>query len=517
MESTTSRFSLAFPLKEMLPFLLWVISFPLTHCLHLLPNVVGGGRMSNHPIPPCYEPHYRWYPRSYLVQRISPNVTMHIDGDILHKPVWQSTPWSEAFGDIATIVNPSTSTSDWASSASAWASSHASTTYTSRIMTETEIPVTQFKALYDDTHLYVAAILHPAQDMATEAHFTQRNAPIYQRDSDFEIFIDPSFDVDSVSLVAATTTTTTSHSSVSGGKLISWNHNYKELEINALNTVWNLLLDKPYRDGGREHSGRVAPDNPQSPDYYEVYHQSTATSIVYGAVNVPGKGALWTVEMALAYSDIYAKSSSSMQSPVPLPSTETASTRIPSLSQTQNNRMTQKSLIHSPLPPGTFWRVNFSRVEQRGSINWTWQPQIRWDPDQEQFRGFVDMHLPDAWGYLVFGDDITTEGNNSSGKLTGNNDPDRTGESFFRDPLWPAKFTASCLYYAQHHHKERYGRFTDQVTDLRVPSEIIGPFQVTMEYHTNQTFTVQVEHSKQPIPARVWIRQDRLMTVEWLS
>lgn len=53
MESTTSRFSLAFPLKEMLPFLLWVISFPLTHCLHLLPNVVGGGRMSNHPIPPA--------------------------------------------------------------------------------------------------------------------------------------------------------------------------------------------------------------------------------------------------------------------------------------------------------------------------------------------------------------------------------------------------------------------------------------------------------------------------------
>ena len=28
-------------------------------------------------------------------------------------------------------------------------------------------------------------------------------------------------------------------------------HNYYELEINALNTVWDLLLSKPYRDGGK--------------------------------------------------------------------------------------------------------------------------------------------------------------------------------------------------------------------------------------------------------------------------
>ena len=33
---------------------------------------------------------------------------------------------------------------------------------------------------------------------------------------------------------------------------------YKELELNALNTVWNLLLDRPYADGGEEYSGRVA-------------------------------------------------------------------------------------------------------------------------------------------------------------------------------------------------------------------------------------------------------------------
>ena len=28
------------------------------------------------------------------------------------------------------------------------------------------------------------------------------------------------------------------------------NHNYYEFEMNALNTVWELVLRKPYKDGG---------------------------------------------------------------------------------------------------------------------------------------------------------------------------------------------------------------------------------------------------------------------------
>jgi hypothetical protein len=35
-------------------------------------------------------------------------------------------------------------------------------------------------------------------------------------------------------------------------------HNYKEVGLNALGTPWNLWLDKPYRDGGVAHTGRVA-------------------------------------------------------------------------------------------------------------------------------------------------------------------------------------------------------------------------------------------------------------------
>ena len=41
--------------------------------------------------------------------------------------------------------------------------------------------MTRFKALYDADYLYVAAVLHPAPGLPTEAHFTRRNAPIYQR------------------------------------------------------------------------------------------------------------------------------------------------------------------------------------------------------------------------------------------------------------------------------------------------------------------------------------------------
>ena len=67
------------------------------------------------------------------------------------------------------------------------------------------------------------------------AHFTQRNEPIFQKDYDFEVFVNSS----------------------------GSNHDYKELELNAINTVWTnliIMLDKPYYDdNGHEHSAsRIA-------------------------------------------------------------------------------------------------------------------------------------------------------------------------------------------------------------------------------------------------------------------
>ena len=83
-------------------------------------------------------------------------------------------------------------------------------------------------------------------------HFHKHNSPIFQKDSDFEVFVDP----------------------------FGSNHHYKELEVNAINTVWNLMLNKPYDDGGEEYSGRIA--KPGDEKYFEVYRQKTATKIVRG-------------------------------------------------------------------------------------------------------------------------------------------------------------------------------------------------------------------------------------------
>ena len=72
--------------------------------------------------------------------------------------------------------------------------------------------------LWDDTYLYVGALLEEPHVWGT---LTKHDSVIF-KDNDFEIFIDPDGD----------------------------NHEYYEIEINALNTEWDLFLTKPYRDGG---------------------------------------------------------------------------------------------------------------------------------------------------------------------------------------------------------------------------------------------------------------------------
>ena len=77
---------------------------------------------------------------------------------------------------------------------------------------------TRVKMLWDDEFLYFGADLEEPHLWGT---LEKRDAVIFQ-DNDFEIFIDPDGDT----------------------------HAYFEIEINALNTVWDLLLIQPYRDGG---------------------------------------------------------------------------------------------------------------------------------------------------------------------------------------------------------------------------------------------------------------------------
>ena len=98
-----------------------------------------------------YEPHWARYPRTYVAPRV-PLGTMtreqNLDGN-LHKHPWNNdtlVPWSEAFGDIQGWPIPVGSDDDGS------------------------IPLTRFKAVWDDHYLYIAASLAPASWLTTEVH-----------------------------------------------------------------------------------------------------------------------------------------------------------------------------------------------------------------------------------------------------------------------------------------------------------------------------------------------------------
>lgn len=135
--------------------------------------------------------------------------------------------------------------------------------------------------------------------------------------------------------------------------------NYFEFEINALNTGWDLFLPKPYKMKGRADNS------------WEIPGLKTAV-YVDGTLNDPtGIDRGWSVEIAFPWAAFASRA------PVRRPN------------------------------PGDTWRVNFSRVEWRVSIqdgkyvklpgfkedNWVWSPQ-----------GLIDMHVPQKWGFVRFVD-----------------------------------------------------------------------------------------------------------------
>jgi hypothetical protein len=222
-----------------------------------------------------------------------------IDGN-LDDPAWQLAPWSDDFVDIEGAAKPAP-----------------------RFRT-------RMKMVWDDAALYVAAELEEPQLCAT---LTQHDSVIFH-DDDFELFIDPDGD----------------------------RNVYGELELNALNTTWDLLLTKPYRDGGLPING------------WEIAGLRTAVAL-HGTLNdsrdIDGG---WSVEMALPW---------------------------PALLELMHDGLGRN------LPrDGDRWRINFSRVEWKKEVapdgtcrkvaglredNWVWSPQ-----------GVVDMHRPETWGFLEF-------------------------------------------------------------------------------------------------------------------
>jgi hypothetical protein len=274
------------------------------------------------------------------------HTAVQVDGKLAEN-VWNQVPWTSDFVDIEGNKKPKP-----------------------RFRT-------RVKMLWDDAYLYVAAELEEPEVWAT---FTERESPLYE-ENNFEVFIDPSGDT----------------------------HNYYELEINALGTVWDLLMNKPYRDGGLGISG------------WDIYGLKTAVH-VNGTRNDPQtRDTGWTVEMALPWQILKECAPGK---------------RIP-----QN---------------GDQWRMTFSRAQwpvevvngkytkkpnpQTGNSDfWTWAPQ-----------GVFAMHQPETWGIVQFSSRVAGSGT----------------DAFILSPDEQVKWALRQLYYAQHEFRKKHGFFTNQLPQL---------------------------------------------------
>ncbi len=223
----------------------------------------------------------------------------------LDDAAWSRAPWSDRFVDIEGPVHPEPRHE------------------------------TRVKMVWDDEYFYVGAWLDEPDLWAT---LTKRDSIIFY-DNDFEVFLNPSDD----------------------------NHAYYELEVNAFNTVWDLFLPIPYRDGAKA-------------DHDWTLHGLKTAVWIDGTVNDPSDTDTgWSVEIAMPWSafDLHGASAVAPDD-------------------------------------GDMWRVNFSRVQwdldktadgyekvpDRPEYNWVWSPQDA-----------INMHRPEYWGYVHFttGDAIGVE------------------------------------------------------------------------------------------------------------
>ncbi|KQC29796.1 carbohydrate-binding family 9-like protein [Flagellimonas eckloniae] len=211
---------------------------------------------------------------------------------------WSKTDWSDSFIDIEGVKLPKYKT--------------------------------QVKMLWDNTYFYILAKL---EEPHVWASLKIRDTIIFHN-NDFEVFIDPDSDT----------------------------HNYYELEVNALNTVWDLFVTKPYRN-----------ENVVLNDW-NISGLKSAVK-VNGTLNNPNDTDTgWVLEMAIPWA-VY-----------------------------------KKGYFKKNIPLDKFWRVNFSRVnwdfqisdgnyerkqDAHGKLlheyNWVWSPM-----------GVINMHEPEKWGYVYF-------------------------------------------------------------------------------------------------------------------
>jgi hypothetical protein len=334
----------------------------MTMRLSLLALLVVAGCAT--PLPPfafssnidCQNPFYP-YPRQYVAYKTTKDLV--IDGR-LDDPEWEAVGFTDSFVDISTNFTPYLDT--------------------------------RVKMRYDDEFLYIG---FRSEEPAVWANITatchcvnNTQDQVIFHDNDNEVFVDADGST----------------------------HFYKETEVNAYNNptqgcpsgtcaTWDLLLNKPYGDGGGENSTRVF--GPDGFDMQPPLHVMTYTD---GEINNPAKpSTFWSTELALPLA-----------------------------------KLIYNTTATAPPRPGQMWRINFSRVEWAVKVvngqyqkypscqscpvpgtndcdNWVWSPQ-----------GSIAMHLPERWGYLQFSDA-----------------PVNTTQPV-RDPEFTVRSVAMAVYYAEH-------------------------------------------------------------------
>jgi hypothetical protein len=322
-------------------------------------------------------------PRGYVAYRAPGPIT--IDGK-LDDEAWKAAPWSDDFVDIEGDAKPKPR-------------------YRTRV-----------KMLWDDKNLYIAAEL---EEPHVQASLTEHDSYIFHDDNDFEVFLNPTGD----------------------------SHLYAELEMNALNTTWDLLLTKPYKDGGR------------AIDAWEIAGLKTAVR-VDGTVNNPkdmDKG--WTIEIAWPWKGL-------------------------------------KELgAATPPQDGDQWRINFSRVEwefkavgdkyervkDKPEQNWVWSPQ-----------GVVNMHAPERWGYVQF----STE---------------EPGKAQFKpDPTGATRHLLQRIYYAQKKYHEQHKQWATSLEQLGLKeltsADIEGPprLETAGDFYQASATTRQGKRLHISADGRIW-------------
>ncbi len=294
-----------------------------------------------------------------------------IDG-LINEPDWNNVPWSEYFGDIEGSLKPQ------------------------------PLYKTRMKMLWDDKFLYVAAEL---EEPHVWAYLTERESVVFY-DNDFEVFIDPDGDT----------------------------HHYLEYEMNALNTQWDLLLLKPYRDDVKQN---VAIDNWNFNGMKSAVH-------VDGTINNPNDTDIgWTLEIAFPL-DALSELSATGKNPVHGEQYRIDFSRVEwtvdVVEGTYKKRTHKVGGIEKPLPEN----------------NWVWSPQ-----------GVIAMHQPETWGFLQFSETVAGKG----------------VDTYMPDPDNELKWALRLLYYREKAYFEKNNYYTLDMNALGLVNYIVNgkPFRPSVK------------------------------------